>query len=52
MNSYKIKITPITTQQFCAVKPYIIEVKTDNLEWYMEQYQRNRQAFSWEVINE
>jgi hypothetical protein len=48
--TYKIKIKPITSHNYCAVKPYIIEVKTDNLDWYMEQYQRNREALSWEII--
>ena len=48
--TYKIKITPINSQNYCALKPYIIEVKTDRIDWYMEQYQRNRQSLSWEII--
>ena len=47
---YKIEITPITEQKFCAVKPYIIEIETDDLEWTMEQYQRNRKPFKWKVL--
>jgi len=47
---YKIEITPIAKQKFCAIKPYIIEIETDDLEWTMEQYQRNREPFKWKVI--
>ena len=50
MKKYKIKITPISKQKFCAVKPYIIEIETDRLKWTMEQYQRNREPFKWEII--
>jgi hypothetical protein len=42
---YKIKITEINT-----FKSYKMEIKTDRLEWFMEQYQRNREAFTWEII--
>lgn len=48
--NYKIKITPITEQKFCAVKPYTIELETDDIEWSMEQYQRNRKPFQWELV--
>tara|TARA_R100001198_G_C5090449_1_gene127545 strand:- start:436 stop:573 length:138 start_codon:yes stop_codon:yes gene_type:complete len=42
---YKIKITEVNT-----LKSYKMEIKTDRLEWFMEQYQRNREAFTWEII--
>lgn len=29
---------------------YDIEMTTDNLEWSMEQYQRNREFLTWEII--
>ena len=48
---YKIKITPITKEKYCAVKPYVIELETDNIEWSMEQYQRNREPLEWEQLN-
>jgi hypothetical protein len=50
MKKYKIKITPITEQKFCATKPHIIEIETDDIKWTMEQYQRNRDPFKWEII--
>lgn len=48
--TYKIQVSPISSQKYCALKPYIIEVKTSNLESYMEQYQRNRGAFHWKIV--
>lgn len=50
MKTYKIKISPIENQRFCAVKPYEVELTTDNIEWSMEQYQRNREPFNWEIV--
>ncbi len=50
MNKYKIKITPITNKKYCATKPYVIELETDNIEESMEQYQRNRKLLEWEVV--
>lgn len=48
--TYKIKITPITEQKFCAVKPYTLEITSGDIEWSMDQYQRNREPFTWEII--
>ena len=45
MNKYTIQITPTNEQEL-----YTIELVTDNINWSMEQYQRNREAFFWEVI--
>jgi hypothetical protein len=28
----------------------IVEIETDDIEWSMNQYQRNRQGLSWKVI--
>jgi hypothetical protein len=28
-----------------------LELTTDKLEWSIEQYQRNRPPFEWDVIN-
>lgn len=35
-------------------KPYTVEIKSDDINWSMEQYQRNRAAFTWEIkeVNE
>jgi regulation of enolase protein 1 (concanavalin A-like superfamily) len=29
-----------------------VVLETDRLDWSMEQYQRNRQPFTWKVIEE
>tara|TARA_R110000751_G_scaffold11771_1_gene40914 strand:+ start:125 stop:262 length:138 start_codon:yes stop_codon:yes gene_type:complete len=42
---YKIKITDISSGRVTEM-----QIKTDRLEWFMEQYQRNRDAFSWKII--
>jgi len=30
--------------------PEIIEITTDNLDWSMDQYARNRKSFSWKQV--
>ena len=32
-------------------KPYTIEIQTDNIEWSMEQYARNRSSFTYEIVS-
>ena len=32
--------------------PEIIEITTDNLDWSMAQYARNRRSFSWKQAKE
>ena len=49
MKNYKIKVTYLLESD---VQPEVIEIKTDNIKWSMEQYQRNRDPFKWEIINE
>jgi len=44
--NYNILITPSGEQ------PYTITLETSDLEWSMEQYGRNRGAFTFEVIKE
>lgn len=43
---YKIQVTPIEEGT-----PHIFNVQTPDLEWTMEQYQRNREPFNWKQIN-
>lgn len=50
MKTYKIEITPLTKTSGREDAPYIIELTTDDVNWSMEQYQRNRAAFSWEIL--
>lgn len=42
--TYKIRI-----QEYGSVS-YDIELTTDDIEWSMDQYQRNRKPFTWEII--
>lgn len=54
MKTYKIQITPLTETMGREDAPYTIEIKSDDINWSMEQYQRNRAAFTWEIkeVNE
>ena len=29
----------------------VVTITTDNINWSMNQYQRNRKAFSWEILD-
>ncbi len=45
---YKIQIT---------YAPYskdneVVSLETNDIEWTMKQYQRNRQPFTWKIIEE
>ena len=44
---YKIEITPVNKDN----KSYITKIETDNIEQSMEQYQRNREPLTWEMMN-
>lgn len=56
MNKYKIELTyfdkkySCQTNKVCHVE--VIEIETDRIEWSMEQYGRNRESFTWRIINE
>ena len=50
MKTYKIEITPLTGTSGRQDAPYTIEITTDDINWSMEQYQRNREAFDWEIL--
>ena len=43
---YDIKVMPLNEEE----EPYEFRVKTDNIEWTMEQYARNREGLAWEII--
>ena len=47
MALYKIQITPTNPD----VEPYITKIETGNIEWSMEQYQRNREPLTWEMMD-
>lgn len=42
---YKVEV-----HYWLADETEVIEMETDDIEWSMNQYQRNRQGLSWEVI--
>lgn len=44
---YKIEIREIESK-----KTYLMEIRTPHLNWSMEQYQRNRPALVWKLIEE
>lgn len=52
MIKYTIEITYLTEQKYCSTKPYTIELETEDIEWSMNQYQRNRNPFSWKVVKQ
>ena len=55
MKKYIIEITPTpieTENSILTKRPYELELETDRLDWSMEQYQRNREPFTWKVIAE
>ena len=44
--TYNIRITPINGN----TPSYIIEITTEDIEWSMSQYRRNREPLDWEII--
>ena len=50
MKTYKIEIKPLTKTMGRQDAPYTIELTTDDINWSMKQYQRNREVFEWEIL--
>ena len=48
MKKYKIKITPFHAHD----ASYILELETEDINWSMSQYQRNRDSFVWEILEQ
>lgn len=46
--TFTIKVEPRTTSTPSA---YLIEATTKDLDWTMDQFLRNREASSWEVVS-
>ena len=44
---HKIKITYLTESD---IQSEIVELETNDINWSMEQYQRNRTPFNWEIV--
>jgi hypothetical protein len=44
---YKIEITPLDTKE----ESYVFKVETDDIEWTMTQYQRNRKPLNWKMLD-
>ena len=49
---YHIEISQYKTDRVSEPSVYMIELQTDNLEWSMDQYQRNREPLTYRVIAE
>ena len=45
--TYKIKRIP-----FSKDDAYVIEFTTTDIKWAVMQYQRNREAFNWEILEQ
>ena len=43
---YKIKITYAPHSE----ENEVITLRTEDIEWSMNQYQRNRKSFNWEIV--
>ena len=43
---YKIKITYAPHSE----ENEVITLRTEDIEWSMSQYQRNRKSFTWEIV--
>jgi hypothetical protein len=43
---YDIRITPVGAEN---IPPYTITLETDDLDWSMQQYARNRSPFNYQV---
>ena len=56
MTKYIIEITPIVTEQNRTGgrndSPYMTTIETDDIEWSMQQYQRNRTPLTWKIVNQ
>lgn len=48
MKKYKVKITYLTESD---IQPEIIEIQCNNIDWSMNEYQRNRKPLKWEIVN-
>ena len=46
-NRYLVEITYVESSN-----KEVTTLKTDDLAWSMNQYQRNRKPFTWEIVDE
>ena len=46
MKTYKIKLTDK------AGNERILEIMSTDIEWSIKQYQRNREPFTWDIVEE
>lgn len=54
MKKYKILITPhnLSGRGRIQAGKYVFEIETEDLTWSMNQYQRNRDPFRWEILEQ
>lgn len=43
---YKIEVIPLNEDE----QSHIFKVQTHDINWTMEQYQRNREPFEWKML--
>lgn len=48
---YNIEISEYKTDKISEPSVYMIQLDTNDLEWSMDQYQRNRQPLTYRVIS-
>ena len=46
MKNYKVKLTDKEGNTM------VLEISSTDIDWSMKQYQRNREPFTWEIIEE
>ncbi len=47
--TYKVNITPCSPFEGCDSKGKNIEITTNDIDYSMKQYQRNRLPFLWDI---
>lgn len=50
--TYNIEVTEYHSDNSGDTKINTINLETDNIEWAMEQYSRNRHLKGWRIISE
>jgi hypothetical protein len=49
---YHIEVTEYMSDNSGETSSHMVNLETDNIEWTMEQYSRNRHLKGWRIISE
>ena len=49
--TYNIEVTEYHSDNSGDMKINMVTLETDNIEWTMEQYSRNRKVKDWKIIS-